>query len=208
MFKHTLGVIDKTKSDIKRAVFIVQLCLYSLIVAIPLYRMITQENYLLNLPLFLISLACLILFIVANARKDIRFKRLLRIARKCRRKLNLAILLLTLIISLSGILFIGSSLLLMTIFILSLIGWLTALIFKLIAKFIEVRLEMLGEAIRMDLTPITNPVINATNFVREKLGKDPIEQTEPKHKKQLIKFAADYSEKIKARREERRLMKK
>lgn len=208
MFKHTLGVIDKTTADIKRAVFIVQLCLYSIIVAIPLYRMIVQDDYILNLPLFLISLACLVLFIIANAKKDIRFKKLLRLARKYRRRLNLAILILTLVISLSGILFIGSSVLLMTIFILSLIGWIAALVFKLIAKFIEIRLEMLKEAIKMDFAPITNPVINATNFVMEKLGKDPIEQTEPKHKKQLIKFAADYSEKIKARREERRLMKK
>lgn len=195
MFKHTLGVIDKTASDIKRAVFIVQLCLYSFIVAIPLYRMIVQEDYLLNLPLFLISLACLVLFIIANAKKDIRFKRLLRLARRCRRKLNIAILILTFVISLSGILFIGSSVLLITIFILSLIGWIAALVFKLTAKFIEIRLEMLKEAIKMDFDPITNPVMNATNFVREKLGMEPINKEEPKHKNKLIKFAADYAEK-------------
>ena len=208
MFKHTLGVIDKTTADIKRAVFIVQLCLYSIIVAIPLYRMIVQDDYILNLPLFLISLACLVLFIIANAKKDIRFKKLLRLARKYRRRLNLAILILTLVISLSGILFIGSSVLLMTIFILSLIGWIAALLFKLIAKFIEIRLEMLKEAIKMDFAPITNPVMHATNFVREKLGMEPIEQEEPKHKDKLIKIAADYTEKRENRKKQRLFMKK
>lgn len=208
MFKHTLGVIDKTTADIKRAVFIVQLCLYSIIVAIPLYRMIVQDDYILNLPLFLISLACLVLFIIANAKKDIRFKRLLRLARKYRRRLNLAILILTLVISLSGILFIGSSVLLMTIFILSLIGWIAALVFKLIAKFIEIRLEMLKEAIKMDFAPIANPVMHATNFVREKLGMEPIEQEEPKHKNKLIKIAADYTEKRENRKKQRLFMKK
>ena len=44
MFHHTLGLIDKTKADIKRAVFIIQLCLYSFIVAVPLFRMIIKEE--------------------------------------------------------------------------------------------------------------------------------------------------------------------
>lgn len=208
MFKHTLGVIDKTKSDIKRAVFVIQLCLYSSIVAIPLFRMITQGNYILNLPLFLISGACLILFIIANAKKDIRFKKLLRMARRFRRKLNIAIQILTLIISLTGILFIGSSVILIIIFILSLIGWCFALLFKLMAKFIEIRLEMLGEAIRMDLAPLTNPMLNATNFVLEKFGKEPIKTEEPKHKRQLLKIAENYTEKRENRKKERQLLKK
>lgn len=208
MFNHTLGVIDKTKSDIKRAVFIVQLCLYSLIVAVPLFRMITQGNHLLNLPLFLISFACLILFIIANATKDIKYKKILKLARKFRNKLNVAILTLTLIISLSGILFIGTSVLLIVIFILSFIGWITVLLFKLIAKFIEVRLEMFGEAIRMDLAPITSPVINATNLVMEKVGKEPIRLVASKHEEEIKHWASVRKAKSIQAKEERLIERK
>ena len=208
MFHHTLGLIDKTKADIKRAVFIIQLCLYSFIVAVPLFRMILEEDYILNLPLFLISFACLILFIIANAKKDIRYKKLLKLARKFRNKLNVAILTLTLIVSLSGVLFIGTSVLLMAIFILSLIGWITVLLFKIAAKFIEVRLEMFGEAICMDLAPITSPVISATNFVMEKVGKEPIQTVTLEHEEEIKHFASVHKAKSIQAKEERRVERK
>lgn len=208
MFNHTLGVIDKTKSDIKRGVFIIQLCLYSFIAAVPLFRIIVQGNVALNLPLFLISLACLIFFILANTNKDVRFKKLLHFAKKFKRKFNAAILTLTLIISISGILFISASVLLTAVFILSIVGWITSLLFKLIAKFIEIRLEMFEEAIRMDLEPITSPVMNATNFVMEKLGKEPIEQKKLKYKSELEHLASVRKEKNTQARKEKRIERK
>ena len=208
MFHHTLGLIDKTKADIKRAVFIVQLCLYSFIVAVPLFRMIIKEDYILNLPLFLISFACLILFIIENAKKDIRYKKLLKLARKFRNKLNVAILTLTLIVSLSGVLFIGTSVLLMVIFVLSLIGWITVLLFKIAAKFIEVRLEMFGEAICMDFAPVTSPVITAANSMMEKLGKEPIQPVALEHEKEIRHLADVHKAKCDQAKEEKRVERK
>lgn len=206
MLDNTLAVIDKTVSDIKKAAFIVQLSFYSFIVLSLIYKLFTQEEFILNLILLVLSSACLILFLINHYNKHPKTKKILRDTKRLYRRTKIVIQLVSFIVVISSVAIIGTATITLSIIALfSILGWIFSLILEIVSNFVEKRFQMFTEALKMDFEPIQNPFRETANLVRQAFGKEPLRTENLEHEEQIKKLAAKRKEEKAKEKEEKRI---
>ena len=206
MLDNTIAIIDKTVNDIKKAAFIVQLSFYSFIVLSLIYKLFTQEEIILNFILLVLSSLCLILFIINHYHKNPKIKKALKDTRKIYHKTKIAVQLISFIIVLTSVAFVGTATIALSIIALfSILGWVLSLILEIVSNFVEKRLQMFTDALKMDFEPISNPLNGTANLVRQAFGKEPVYPQKIKYEKQIKNLASVHKEERAKIKEEKRI---
>lgn len=206
MFKNTIAVIEKFKSDLDKAVFNVQIAYYAVIIISLLYSTISGKFLWANLPLLLITIGYTIFHFSNYGKKGKEIAETRKTSNKFYKWSNIVFKGLTLvatIISFYGVteepdVFAVASTLIMAI------GWVFSLLLEAIKIFVENRIEMFKQAVFMDVEPIVEITDKTRNFFRRFTSKEQIQRQPLKFRGKIQKLTEAREKEKEEKRAEKR----